>query len=256
MLTRAFDGLKKRIANNFLLGLYECFCSHTSHNNYWYSAGLGSVQELARHLPLWAKPTFPSNKLKRATAVEGFTVNSSHVSFFSQPFLRSLALSPPYSAFLSLCVVILPEVQVREGEAVEKHSIPEACHEGIHWVTSASCHTMTNGFAIFCPTGRQQRAFPLSPGGRETTVFLLSLAFAALMRFAHFISRRKLSLWYRSCFWGLFGFCSVKLHCWAASSSVCSPPKHSSGWWWWWLWGPCFGVQLQHPDASTLSLTL
>lgn len=43
-------------------------------------------------------------------------------------------------------------------------------------MTSASCHTMTNGFAIFCPTGRQQRTFPLPPGGRESTVFLLRLA--------------------------------------------------------------------------------
>lgn len=31
---------------------------------------------------------------------------------------------------------------------------------------------MTNGFAIFRPTERQQRTFPLSPGGSERTVFL------------------------------------------------------------------------------------
>lgn len=64
-----------------------------------------------------------------------------------------------------------------EGEAVEKHSISETCHEGIYRVTSASCHTMTNGFAIFCPTGRQQRTFPLSREGGESTVFVISLAF-------------------------------------------------------------------------------
>lgn len=80
---------------------------------------------------------------------------------------------------------------MREGEAVEKHSIPDACHEGIHWVTSASCHTMTNGFAIFSPTGWQQRTFPLSPGGRKSTVLLLSLTFATLMRFTHFISKQR-----------------------------------------------------------------
>lgn len=105
LLTRAFDGLKKRIANNFLSGLYECFAVIRVP----IITGILQVWDQSRN---WHISCHSGLNLRLLTAVEGFTVNSSHVSFFSLPFLRSLALSPPYSVFLSLCVVILPEVQV------------------------------------------------------------------------------------------------------------------------------------------------
>lgn len=88
-----------------------------------------------------------------------------HIVFLS-PVFKSFSLSPLFSPSLLVLLFYL-EVQVWKGEAVEKHSIPRACHEGIHWLTSASRHTMTNGFAIFRLTEGQQSTFPLSLVGRE-----------------------------------------------------------------------------------------
>lgn len=73
------------MADLFLLSLPERSAVERVKNNYCYSAGLGSVQKAAHHLPLWAKCMFGSNKLKWAMAAEVFTPNSSHVSFFSPP---------------------------------------------------------------------------------------------------------------------------------------------------------------------------
>lgn len=79
---------------------------------------------------------------------------------------------------------------------------------------------MTNGFAIFRPTERQQRTFALSPGGSERTVFLhqalqaatnithlFSLAFVTQRTFRRFIPTFAWSFVVSQLFVILFIYC-------------------------------------------------
>ncbi len=96
--------------------------------------------------------------------------NSSHLSVFLG-LQGSPLLNPPLFCALLVLLFYLA-VQVWRGEAMEKHSILQACHERIHWLTSPSRSTMTNGLAIFRLTYGQQCTFPLSLASIERTVHM------------------------------------------------------------------------------------
>lgn len=67
---------------------------------------------------------------------EGFTVNSSRVSFFPSHVFKSLALSPLFS-LSPLVLLFLPGGAGVKGWGPWKNiRFPYACHEGIHWLTS------------------------------------------------------------------------------------------------------------------------
>lgn len=97
--------------------------------------------------------------------------NSSRLSVFLG-LQGSALLNPPLFCALLVLLFYLA-VQVWKGEAMEKHSILQACHERIHWLTSTSRSTMTNGLAIFRLTYGQQCTFPLSLASTECTLHML-----------------------------------------------------------------------------------
>lgn len=102
--------------------------------------------------------------------------NSSHLSAFLG--LQGSPLLNPLLFCALLVLLFYLAVQVWRGEAMEKHSILQACHERIHWLTSTSRSTMTNGLAIFRLTYGQQCTFPLSLASIKCTVHILFVGFS------------------------------------------------------------------------------
>lgn len=81
--------------------------------------------------------------------------------FFLSPVFKSFALSPLFS---SSHLVLLFYLQCRCERVRPWKNIwfRKPVMNKFRWLTSASRHTMTNGFAIFSLTEGQQSTFPLS----------------------------------------------------------------------------------------------
>jgi len=118
--------------------------------------------------------------------------NSSHLSVFLG--LQGSPLLNPLLFRTLLVLLFYLAVQVWRGEAMEKHSILQACHERIHWLTSTSRSTMTNGLAIFRLTYGQQWPFPLLLASIEYTVHIPFVGFSnfATPALQAFASKSKL----------------------------------------------------------------